>query len=238
MEFELTLRGNADELTPLLELLGKCSNFPNRSIGLNNEEPEFPTETPWDPDLQETFWNDLSEGAQEFMMHLCMACDGGDLYGKWVCDRNGLTWPEEGACGVDVPCQNPREHRMLGQNPDGIAVVPGCIPSDRSMGARRANITRNMAAPKYADQTYPVKRIDSRGTSPGGESKKARYILTTNWPEFIFPKWCDKKGELDDSPQIIITPADENVEVEQNDIPTIEIEFTPVQGEIRELEGP
>ena len=127
---------------------------------------------------------------------------------------------------------------MLGQNPDGIAVVPDCISSARSMGGRRANIARNMAAPKYAGQTSPVKRIDSRGTSQHGETKEARYILTTNWPEFIFPKWCDKKGELDDLPPIIITPADEDVEVEQNDIPTIEIEFTPVQGEIRELEAP
>jgi hypothetical protein len=196
MEFELTIRGNTGDLASLLELLGKSTDSSNGSMTLDNDESEFPTATLWKYDLQESFWNGLSEKAQEFMIHLCMECDNGNLYGEFICDPSGLEQLVEDACGMDEPCKNPWEHRMWGKRSDGIAVEPGCGIDSHSMGGRLASIRRNMAAPPYASQTIPVERIRH---FLNGEPRLTRYRLTTNWPEFIFQKWWVKNGGKEDN---------------------------------------
>ena len=188
MEFELTLRGNTDELPPLLELLGKNSVSLNIPSSMIVTEPGIQTKTPWDIETQMSLWRDLSGSAQVFMTHLVVGCDEEGNFGDdWEC----LLEDEDGAllCG-DEPCRV-LEHRRLPQtSTNGVFVEVQCNLNAQSIGARLANIQRTLSDPKYAGLEPPINKYNKvKADSVPDSESYASYELTPVWARFVFDLW-------------------------------------------------
>ena len=197
MEVELTIRGNTEELAPFLEFLGQKSASLRESSVSDGVSREIPVDTPWTFGLQDSLWNGLSESAKQLMMNICIECDSdGDIYGYWVCNPDGFGHDGRADevfgeyCDEGTPCDNPFNHRRHLQDNGGMNVTSTeCRILPQTIGASLTNIKRNMANPKYVDQTYPISKIDHKDTDSEGNPRPARYKLNTNWPLFVYEKW-------------------------------------------------
>jgi hypothetical protein len=197
MEFELTLRGNTEELPSLLELLKGNDGLLQISKGIEAPEPEIPTIIPWNPEDQEEFWNRISPSAKELMMHIVMNCESEydeKPYGFWICNPDGsghmvhLDDQEDlwEYCPKGAYCENPVNHRYESwtKEPNTHDLESHCKIPIQSLGARLANIQRHLSNPKFTNLTSPIVKL----LRPGSEWGNA-YTLQANWPLFVKDQW-------------------------------------------------
>jgi hypothetical protein len=197
MEFELTLRGNADELPSILELLKGNEGLLQIANGINATEREIPIINPWEHQDQEAFWNQISPSAKDLMMHIVMDCQSEpdeDPYGHWICNPDGsghmvhLDDLEDlwNYCPEGVPCQNPVTHRFEAgtDKPDTNSLENICKIPTRSLGARLANIRRNLSDPKFINLSDPIVTLGKHGWN-----QTNAYTLQSNWPIFVKDQW-------------------------------------------------
>jgi len=214
MEFELTIRGSAEELPSFLDLLRKNGGEPNKISPLKISESDFTAVEPWRYALQLTLWESLSPKAQELMFHIGMDCnyrfetDSHELFDEeWICNSDGaghllIYTTDDGEeldyCPVKVPCEQPECHRQA----NGSRSLSECGIPYQSLGARLANIRRHLGDPKYSGLTDPIIKYRKHNWSEydAPDIPLHTYSLQANWPAFIARQWQIKNADINKQP--------------------------------------
>jgi len=213
MEFELTIRGNANELPEVLKLLGEHTGSSKLAV---EEEGSIPTRIGWTRSTRQEFWNDISFSAAELMGYCCVLVPIPEDAESPPAFSGAVHRPTCGGiedCDEQKACENWEKHfRRHDTGLNGLTLQDDWGIKPQSVGARLANISRTLKTPKYAGLPDPISRriieVPAGYDSIRGEEFEPRqvpfyYMKDPEWREFVLQDWGKKSGyvgsdDLDD----------------------------------------